>query len=322
LADLNLYYALPVTDTTRAIQLVNALNALGVVEIAYPEPLSEPASVSTRPILGDIGRPTPSFVANQGYLYATESHNGIDAVYAWTLPGGAGQGVKFIDIELGWQTTHEDLISATLFDFGGSPYPDTDHGTAVLGQVVADNDATGVTGIAHDVQYGVQAIDFGGWPDVADSINTAAAQLSAGDIILIELHNPGPSSGEYCLCNCSQFEYIAMEYWQANFDAIQNAAAKGVIVVEAGGNGGMNFDNPIYGDAFDLNVRDSGAIVVGAGFSGSPGYTPARAPHCWTNYGSRIDVQGWGDSIWTLGYGYVGTRVWLEGTPMTKTNGI
>jgi len=70
-----------------------------------------------------------------------------------------------------------------------------------------------------------------------------------------------------------------------------------VIVVEAAGNGSMNLDSPIYGGLFNRNVRDSGAILVGAGTAGN------RVPECWSNYGSRVDVQGWGDSVTTLGYG-------------------
>ena len=54
-----------------------------------------------------------------------------------------------------------------------------------------------------------------------------------------------------------------MEYWQANFDVIRNATAKGIIVVEGAGNGTMNLDSSIYDGRFDRNVRDSGAIMVG-----------------------------------------------------------
>jgi len=61
----------------------------------------------------------------------------------------------------------------------------------------------------------------------------------------------------------------------------------------------MDLDASIYNGNFDLNQRDSGAILVGAGYSSS------RNPHCWTNYGNRVDAQGWGDSVVTTGYGYL-----------------
>jgi hypothetical protein len=71
-----------------------------------------------------------------------------------------------------------------------------------------------------------------------------------------------------------------------------------VHVVVAAGNGSMNLDSAIDGGAFNRAGRDSGAILVGAG-TGNGG----RAAECWTNHGSRVDVQGWGDSVATLGYG-------------------
>ncbi|MFP2960763.1 S8 family serine peptidase [Myxococcus sp. 1LA] len=119
-----------------------------------------------------------------------------------------------------------------------------------------------------------------------------------GGIVLIEMHSPGPTNpATDCSCNPGQCNYIAMEYWQAEFDAIQTATANGVIVVAAAGNGSTNLDAPVYGGAFDRSFRDSGAIIVGAGTA----YT--RTPMCWTNHGSRVDLQGWGESVTTLEYG-------------------
>jgi serine protease len=68
-------------------------------------------------------------------------------------------------------------------------------------------------------------------------------------------------------------------------------------VVEAAGNGGVDLDDPAYHGLFERAVRDSGAILVGASTATS------RAPMCWTNYGSRVDVHGWGEKVVTLGYG-------------------
>jgi hypothetical protein len=50
---------------------------------------------------------TPDFTARQVYLGAAPS--GIDARYAWTLPGGGGTGAGIVDIEGAWRFTHEDL---------------------------------------------------------------------------------------------------------------------------------------------------------------------------------------------------------------------
>src|SRR5437667_12611830 len=88
-----------------------------------------------------------------------------------------------------------------------------------------------------------------------------------------------------------------MEYLDANFDAIKNATARGGVVVEIAGNGSMDLDSPIYHGKFNRSIRDSGAIMVGAGSSSG------REPRCFTNFGSRVDLQGWGEYVATLGYG-------------------
>ena len=57
--------------------------------------------------------------------------------------------------------------------------------------------------------------------------------------------------------------YIAMQYWAAEFSAIVAATQKGITVVQAAGNGNEDFDQAIYANSF--LQQDSGAIVVGAG---------------------------------------------------------
>ena len=304
LADLNLYFEVPLvpgTTAERMADLVAALNALDSVEVAYAEPRPEPAMVnfgmdaSLRALLAaaDIAPTTPLFEGNQGYLSGAPS--GIDARYAWSIPGGRGAGVRFVDIEGGWRTTHEDMPN--LFTQIGSQINDLswrNHGTAVLGEVVGVANAYGVVGIASDAWAGYSSI---GSQATSSAISSAANAVGRGGVILIELHAGGPSDGTACDCNQGQCNYIAMEYWQANYDAIATATANGVTVVEAAGNGSANLDSPAYGNAFNRNVRDSGAIIVGA----SNAY--GRAPMCWTNFGSRVDVHGWGESVTTLGYG-------------------
>lgn len=304
LADLNLYYEVPLLPGTTAGQmadLVASLNALEGVEVAYAEPPPEPAMVNfamdaaLRTLLAasDIPPTTPLYESNQGYLNAAPG--GIDAKYAWTLAGGKGLNVKVVDIEGGWRTTHEDM--PTLFTQIGSQYNDLswrNHGTAVLGEIIGVANAYGVTGIANQASAGVSSI---GSQSTAGAITSAANAVGLGGVILIELHSKGPSDGSACTCNTSQCDYIAMEYWQANYDAIATATANGVIVVEAAGNGSANLDSSAYGNAFNRSARDSGAIIVGGSTS------TTRAPMCWTNYGSRVDVHGWGEKVYSMGYG-------------------
>src|SRR5262249_52159197 len=149
----------------------------------------------------------------------------------------------------------------------------------------------GVTGIANGASFGVQSVAD---DNVADAINTAAAQLSAGDIINIEFQFFGPSSGTTCPCNCPPYEMVPGGWENAEFDAIQSATSASVIVTEPAGNGGMDLDDARYKSAFDRTKRFSGAIMVGAGTASN------GAPECFTNYGSRVDLHGWGDGVTTL----------------------
>lgn len=285
LADLDLYYEVMVpagTTTADVSSLVAELNALPSVEIAYAEPVPQVAAV-------DIPPTTPSFQSQQTYLGAAPT--GINATYAWTQPGGKGQGIRIVDVEWAWRTTHEDMPA--FFHTGGTPSTNIDfenHGTAVMGEMVGIDNGYGVTGIANQAQAGYESVNSQG---AASAIASAAL---AGDVVLIEMHAQGPTQTT-CTCNQGQCNFIAMEYWQANYDAIANATAAGVSVVEASGNGSANLDDPVYGNAFNRSYRDSGAILVGA--SESDGATPT----CWTNYGSRVDLHGWGAGVVTLGYG-------------------
>ncbi|TSC20301.1 S8 family peptidase [Corallococcus sp. Z5C101001] len=303
LADLNLYYEVPLLPGTTAegvAELVAALNRVSSVETAYAAPPAEPAMVNfgmdagLRALLAADPPVTPLYQGNQGYLNAAPG--GVNATYAWTVNGGRGTNVRFVDIEGGWRTTHEDLPA--LFRQGGAQINDLgwrNHGTAVLGEIIGVANSIGVTGIANGATAGVEAI---GQQSTASAITNAAAAAGAGGVILIELHAGGPNDGTACTCNTSQCNYIAMEYWQDNFDAIRNATANGVIVVEAAGNGSANLDAAAYGGLFNPATRDSGAIIVGASTASSP-----RTPMCWTNFGQRVNVHGWGESVVTTGYG-------------------
>ncbi|MEM7709648.1 MAG: S8 family serine peptidase [Pseudomonadota bacterium] len=290
LADLTLYQTLPLAEGTvygDVAALIRDLTALSVVELAYATPPATDPQADAPP-------PTPDFEFQQGYL--DPAPVGIDARYGWTVPGGTGTGVRIIDVEQSLNVTHEDL--PPLFSVGGQLNPSSrNHGTAVMGVLVAADNGYGVTGIAHGAEAGFQS-HFGP-PTDADAINAAAALLDAGDIMLIEIQRTGPANGQTCPAGCGACaeDAIAVEFWQANFDAIETATANGIIVVQAAGNGRSDFDDPAYGGLFNRTMRDSGAILVGAGTSDT------RGPTCFSNYGSRIDIQGWGQNVTTLGYG-------------------
>lgn len=289
LADLDLYVEVPLVPGTQHAEiraLVAKLDALPSVETAYAEPAATPATVDTAPA-------TSLYSASQGYLRPAPA--GIDADFAWTRRGGNGNNVRIVDVEGAWRTTHEDLPA--MFHTGGTQYSDLhwrNHGTAVMGEMIGGANAYGVTGIANGAQVGYESI---GSQSPASAIASAASAAGDGGVILIELHALGPDDGTACTCNLGQCNYIAEEFWQANFDAIQQATSLGTTVVEAAGNGSANLDSAAYASLFSRDFRDSGAILVGA--SNDVG----RVPMCWTNFGSRVDVHGWGENVVTLGYG-------------------
>lgn len=292
LADLNGIFMLTFdAPSQRGVDLANELLKLDIVEVAYLQAVGE------APACADLFPATPSWVGNQNYLNAAP--DGVNAYYAWAYHAGgngAGPGFWVADLEWGWCTDHEDMnISAADVLNGLSGGSDVNHGTAVIGEIATCNNAYGMTGISHDVA--LKMCDFDSEASWAANITTADSFLLPGEVMLLEIHIWGGPSGEVCVCNCPQFEYVPVEWDFASFLAIQTATANGQIVVEAGGNGSMNLDHARYGGAFNINVRDSGAIIVGAGTNNG------HAPECWTDYGSRIDVHGYGDSVFSTGYG-------------------
>jgi subtilisin family serine protease len=209
-----------------------------------------------------------------------------------------GTGVGFVDLERGWTLDHEDLAAANISVISGLNQDYTGHGTAVLGEVLGVDNYLGIVGIAPAVTARVVSQ----WR-TASNYQTAAAILSAigamraGDVLLLEAQTTYSTvSG-----------YLPVEVEEAVYDAIRTATDAGIIVIEAGGNGGIDLDTfqdtngrQILNRA-SADFRDSGAILVGAG--------GAFAPHgrlSFSNFGSRIDCYAWGEDIQTTGDGWTG----------------
>lgn len=289
LPDPTLFFSVDLTNGSTAGDvrgLLDTLNRLPTVSLAYTEGITEGAI--------DIAPPTPDFEGGQGYL--DSAPGGVDAYYAWTVAGGNGSSRDIVDLEWGWRTSHEDFPS--FFRTDGAITTDLasrNHGTAVVGEMVAQDNGYGVTGITPAARIGYTSFTT---YNSADAILNTAMALDPGDVMLLEIHRLGPANATDCTCNLDQCDYIPVEYWYADYIAIAIATHwLGVNVVEAGGNGSSNLDDPVYGGLFDRATRDSGAIMVGASTSA------AHVPTCWSNYGSRIDVHAWGENIVTTGYG-------------------
>lgn len=306
--------------------LVALLNEFPEVDLAYREYAAfDPQAPQP---------PAPSFDDLQQYLDAAPL--GIDARWAWRQGGGAqaaGTGVKLIDLEQGW-FTHRDAPAPIPLIYGDNRGGANkrfrgDHGTAVLGQLIARDNGSGVTGIAPGADpmtvshYRRDARSNG---HVADAVVASVLKLrfkldpaviqalqEDQQIKRIRAQLADDSQGDVLLVEV-QRSYRPAEVDHADFDALRLASALGVIVVEAAGNGAFDLDG--YRDETGQKIldrgasgfRDSGAVLVGAAES--------RVPHDrsrFSNHGSRVDCHGWGDGVVTCGYGDLyseGGRSW------------
>ncbi len=268
LPDLSVFYNVDAPADAMA-ELADELLAIDEVSAAYVKPAGEPPVINDMaPAPDDAPPTTPDLVARQNYLDPAPA--GIDARFAWTWPGGGGAGVTIIDCEWGWRFDHEDLVSTQGGVVVGTAGSDTNHGTAVIGEISGDRNTFGITGICPDAMMSAAAFSMAS----ASVITAAANRLNAGDLILLEIHRAGPRHNFQG--RQDQLGYIAIEWWPDDFAAIAFATGRGIIVVEAAGNGAENLDDPIYAtrppgfpttwtNPFNRANRDSGAIVVGAG---------------------------------------------------------
>jgi hypothetical protein len=284
LADLNNYYVVPVTGRLGPAAFAARLNTLPFVEIAEPQPAPSPPPA------------TPDFTGQQGY--ALPPGTGIGRLDTLTHPGGDGKAVTIVDVEYSWLFAHEDLKLDREKAILGTrtpidPFDDTNHGTAVLGILAARDNGKGVTGLAPKATVKVSPANTDGGFDVAFAIGVATGALKKGDVILIEQQTAVCGGA----CGADQVGCGPVEFFQAEFDAIKAATAKGIVVVQAAGNGSVDLDGPACKRKFDRSRRDSGAIIVGAGSAA----TGARM--FFSSFGSRVDVQGWGEQVATTGYG-------------------
>jgi subtilisin family serine protease len=246
----------------------------------------------------------PNFQPLQGYLLAPTA--GVNALATWSACGARGEGIKLLDVECSFNSNHLDLPAVTLvggsLGFGGLTCQD--HGTASLGVVGSKDDGVGTTGIAPDCSLLFQSVMYLINEELEEydmnipgAILNATAALSAGDVMLVELQTQSLEP---------------VEWWKPVYDRIVTAVGLGITVVEAAGNGNYNLDSPFFSTGngghwpFTLS-QDSGAIIVGAGAaaSGFGGSTTERSRLTFSNYGTTVDLQGWGEMVATTGYGYL-----------------
>jgi serine protease len=273
------YFLILVPPTVDPEDLAKELRTWRTVQTAYYDPPGDD------PVVNATDDPRSG---NQGYLNAAP--DGINARFAWGVTGGDGAGQNVIDLERGWTLAHEDLTShgAALLH-GVLLDTSRPHGTSVLGEICATDNTVGCIGIVPNVAS-LNVVSYNG-SSRPSAIFAAIANLPFGGVLLLEAQVGATIGGTF-------WDNLPIEALVAEFDAIRLATALGIVVVEAGGNGGNDLDT--FMDAggnrilnrTDPAFRDSGAIMVGAASS--------TAPHTrlgFSNFGSRVDCYAWGENV-------------------------
>lgn len=229
--------------------------------------------------------------------------------------GADGGTIALADVEHGWALDgpflrHPYLQHVRPNLLGEINHPaGADHGTRALGVIYAvDRDApTGeATGLANasgrllllaNRRRVAETMEI---QTTADQIGHATERLYPGAILLVEAQTletkpSGPNS------------LVPSEYEGAVYDAVRRAVNKGVIVIAAAGNGhfqngSTSLDSILLPNGqcpFDRALRDSGAVLVGAGSWMNNQWGRMN----YSNYGTRIDCFAAGENVLTTSYG-------------------
>ena len=235
----------------------------------------------------DIPPTTSNYQAQQGYIGANP---GVNMQYAWDN-FQTGTGITIRNIEYGINLNHEEFVGTgasiatgmNISTDAGLDY--TEHGTCVFGVVYANKGTYGVSGLAHGATAMILYPEWqqSGYSRI-NAVTQAVANAQTGDVIIYEMQDTGQNG-----------EYVVAEINQVVYDLTVAGNAIGAIIVAAAGNGSQNLDGAYYTSY--MNRGDSGAIIVGGGSSNT-----SHSKLYFSTYGSRVNVQGWGQNVYTTGY--------------------
>ncbi|MGH8252112.1 MAG: S8 family serine peptidase [Steroidobacteraceae bacterium] len=279
------YFVIDVPAETEIEDLVRVLSKWESIETAYFDPPGEdPGGVSA----------SDRVLRNPGHV--DRAPDGIDARFAWEHQGGDGAGQRIVDLEKGWTLDHQDIVGHGVIKMCGANIESSrPHGTSVLGVVCAAHGHIGGLGIAPNVGSVKVISHFG-------TCNGKPASISSA--VLAVINSLPLDSGAVLLLEVQRFGLPA-EFVDDTFDAVELAVERGITVVEAAGNGGVNgvnldnFENANGERILSRAFRDSGAIMVAAAKSRLTPGTNKYSRIDSSNYGSRIDCCAWGENVST-----------------------
>ena len=312
------YFAIVCPPELPAAAVAKALSAWSAVDLAYAEPIILPAYLPTL----DQNPLSP----REHYLDAAPV--GIDARYAWQIPGGLGTPpgelpLRLALVDFGCNVHHEDLTRVDPTPLAGENSA-TDslrgHGTAVLSIAMGSDNRVGGVGVAPAVRGRVAFATLererlsGDYTALLNAIVAAANWLTAvdsshtgGHVLLI------PLQISYEITNTDIHETIypnlPVESDSIIRRIIMGITVRNITVVEPAGDGNnVGFELDRYRDRYAISVFDrnstqranTGAILVGAATSDLPlGNHHARTAT--SNYGTRVDCYAWGENITAAG---------------------
>ena len=228
----------------------------------------------------------PANACEQTYLCGS-GFGGVDALAAWQVKGGRGDGTKVVVFDVGAEV-HQEL-SDTVTGIDRSACGDS-HGTSVLGILGSSRELLGLVPEAR-LEFrqikGPSGCERGGLAatNLLQLLEAATSSCDPGTVFVLAIWGQRPGVVE-----------APVEAWRCLRVLIQNAVAKGIHVVQAAGNIGRDIKD------FVPRFADSGSIMVGAGLP----HVPIRRDS--SNYGKRVDLHQWGEAVIAAGAGPTGYR--------------
>jgi len=226
----------------------------GTIKYSYTLVPAIAASIPEPAIEGLRRNPNVTIVEPDIEVYAVDAELdnswGVKHIGAGTVHnnGNKGTGIKVAIIDSGVDYTHPDLDanfnSANRgYDFvngDSNPMDDNGHGTHCAGIVAAEDDSSGVVGVAPEADlYALKVLNRSGSGDYSDVIAALNWCVSGPDGI----HGNGDDPGIKVTSN----SYGSSGYPGSTVEAaFINAAAAGIINVCAAGNNGAGDDTVIY----------------------------------------------------------------------------